>query len=471
MLPETPPGDAGLSLGVSVVKKITLLLMTMALAVAMVACSAAAGKPGETGPTGPTGPAGPPAETPDPTDTPTPTGEPGPVQMTKDIDALIFNDVASKMSTEPRTVELSGHFYPSTGLMYSVEGLTSAGSKLVDAKIENGVLMVMLKADAGYQNTMFMVKATDGTYSDTADVEARRNKPPMKGGQMAPAAVPSDISAADATVYAPYIWVTGAEMEVKAVEAKGGAATDDVAPFIYTGFGVKNSSDDNLGDEKFDHAHFVDDLGNALSFVSALDFADASRLMVVGAKNKITLSGKKTTWYDPDGTGSDPVGENPILVKLSAMDDGELPLAADPVGVFWVSIDMAPTKVASIGQKVLELGIATDNAGKTVETNVEDFFDDDRATNDFLIYYAWSDDPTVVTVTGNLTNKKNVMLPVVTDNVALSLDAKGRGPATITVKAVEYKAIPTPNPNAVTAQHVGAGMGQSVEQTFMVEVK
>ena len=52
MLPETPPGDAGLSLGVSVVKKITLLLMTMALAVAMVACSGAVGKPGEAGKAG-----------------------------------------------------------------------------------------------------------------------------------------------------------------------------------------------------------------------------------------------------------------------------------------------------------------------------------------------------------------------------------------------------------------------------------
>ena len=93
------------------------------------------------------------------------------------------------------------------------------------------------------------------------------------------------------------------------------------------------------------------------------------------------------------------------------MDDGGLPLAADPVGVLWARIDMAPTKVASIGQKVLELGIDIDNAGKIVETNVQDFFDDDRATNNFLMYYAWSDDPTVVTVTGNLTNKKNIMLP------------------------------------------------------------
>ena len=47
MLPETPPGDAGLSFGVSVVKKITLLLMTMALAVAMVACKGAAGVDGK----------------------------------------------------------------------------------------------------------------------------------------------------------------------------------------------------------------------------------------------------------------------------------------------------------------------------------------------------------------------------------------------------------------------------------------
>ena len=165
-----------------------------------------------------------------------------------------------------------------------------------------------------------------------------------------------------------------------------------------------------------------------------------------------------------------PAGENPILVKLSAMDDGGLPLAADPVGVFWARIDMAPTKVGSIGQKVLELAI--DNAGKLVETNVEDFFDDDRAMNDYLMYYAWSDDLTVVTVTGNLTNKKNSMLAVATDVVALSLDAKGRGTATITVKAVEYKAVPaTDPPTDLAAGHVGAGKGQSVEQTFMVEVK
>ena len=443
----------------------------MALAVAMVACSAAAGKPGPAGPKGDTGEPG--TDAPGVTDPLTTQAEPGPVQMTKGIDALIFNDVAGKMSTEPMTVELSGHFYPSTGLMYSVEGLTSAKSKLVDAKIENGVLMVMLKADAGYQNTMFMVKATDGTYSDTADVEVRRNKPPMKGGRMAPA---DDAPTVDATVYTPYIWVTSAEMEVKAMEAKGEAVTNDVASVIYTAFGVTDNAAD--ANDKFSHAHFVDDPGNALSFVSALDFADASKLMVVGAKNKITLSGKKTTWYAAPGA-PETVVENAILVKLSAMDDGGLPLAADPVGVFWARIDMAPTKVASIGQKVLELGI--DNAGKMVETNVEDFFDDDRATNNFLMYYAWSDDPTVVTVTGNLKNMKNMMLTVAaadTDlgimdgDVVLSLDAKGRGTATITVKAVEYKAIPSTAPPAnLTAQHVGAGKGQSVEQTFMVEVK
>ena len=60
MLPETPPGDAGLSLGVSVVKKITLLMMTMALAVAFVACQAAAPKPKDPEP-GPTGAPGKPA--------------------------------------------------------------------------------------------------------------------------------------------------------------------------------------------------------------------------------------------------------------------------------------------------------------------------------------------------------------------------------------------------------------------------
>ena len=118
---------------VSVIKKIAFLVMTMALAVAMVACSGAAGKPG---------PAGPPGskarqvrrQTP-PTPTDTPTVEPGPVQK----------------------------------------------SKLVDAKIENGVLTVMLKSGAKYQNTVFNVKATDGTSSDTITVMARRNRPPMLG--------------------------------------------------------------------------------------------------------------------------------------------------------------------------------------------------------------------------------------------------------------------------------------------------
>ena len=50
---------------VSVIKKIAFLVMTMALAVAMVACSGAVGKPG------PAGPAGPAA---DETPTPTPAG-------------------------------------------------------------------------------------------------------------------------------------------------------------------------------------------------------------------------------------------------------------------------------------------------------------------------------------------------------------------------------------------------------------
>ena len=141
----------------------------MALAVAMVACSAAAGKPGEPGPAGPGA---------EPGDGTPPAGESGPVQMVKAIPNFIFNDTEDGMDTMAQSVDVSEYFHPS-GLTYSLAPLSTVQSNRIDAMLDdNNMLTVKLKTVNRYQNDKLTVKATDGTSSLSLSFHVRRNKAP-----------------------------------------------------------------------------------------------------------------------------------------------------------------------------------------------------------------------------------------------------------------------------------------------------
>ena len=147
--------------------------MTMALAVALVACSGAVGKPG------PAGPKGDPSEpTTTPTDPGTTPGGPVPVHMIKGIDDFIFSDAeGKKMIEEPVSVPLAEYFYPLTNVMYAID--PSMHDEVDSSVTEDGMLKVMLKSGAKYDNHMFKVKASNDISSVAIPFEVRRNRAPM----------------------------------------------------------------------------------------------------------------------------------------------------------------------------------------------------------------------------------------------------------------------------------------------------
>ena len=126
---------------------------------------------------------------------------------------------------------------------------------------------------------------------------------------------------------------------------------------------------------------FQDDAGNKLNFVSDLSVSDAKRLMVIDGEMKVTLLGKKTTFYDgPDlKTTHQAADPNPITVRLSAVDDGGL-VSDDEESVLVVHIDAAPTTKGNIGTKVITLG--TTEKDRAFVPNIVSYFEDDRQKAD-----------------------------------------------------------------------------------------
>ena len=196
--------------------------MTMALAVALVACSGAAGTPG---PTGPTGPPGTDAPTPEPTDPTDPQPGDSPVKTITASRVLRFNNMANGDPDKmPQTVDVSTFFYPKTGLTYMVE-VPAAAKKYFSANIpeDTSILTVeQMEADSTYMNYMFTVKAMSPNETfDKSTIYVRRNQPPMI---VRMSGTPPD----DPRGAIP-IWVTGSEMDIKAmqVSARAEGANDD----------------------------------------------------------------------------------------------------------------------------------------------------------------------------------------------------------------------------------------------------
>ena len=128
---------------VNVMKRITFILITMALAVAMVACSGAAGAPG---PAGPPGPPGQDAPTPEPTDPATPTEPTVPSGAAPTVTKM-FTDIyltlagAGKMKY---VVDLRDHITDVDSLLrYTVE---SSDSTVATAVEKNATLTVTAAA-------------------------------------------------------------------------------------------------------------------------------------------------------------------------------------------------------------------------------------------------------------------------------------------------------------------------------------
>ena len=444
---------------VSVIKKIAFLVMTMALAVAMVACSGAVGTKGEPGPAGPAGPAGTTDPT-DPTDPPT-TVEPGPVQIVTGIDDLVFNDsVDGTMDAMSQSVNIADHFYPA-GLDYSY---APTDSDLVDVTLADGTLAVMLKSGAMYQNNKITAKATDGTSSHMIGFHARRNRPPVKStGEVAGidvAGVPLIMGRAVAAGVIT-VWVGTTEPLELTIDPDGTADTTKKGD-IPVKIGVYDA--DDIADAD---AYFFDDDGNTLSLMpEPLGTADAKKLTVTGG-SKVTLVGMTSTDADPE------VG---IPVQFTAMDDNGLSSASES-HVLNVKIDAAPTNKGTIGTRVVKLSTGAVTA---MVADIGMYFDDDRQPPDAdavdgpLVYYIWSDAKDVALVKGNPDNKIMIVPDAdgeATNGYQVVINAVDPGTATIMVKAMEPREPGEDEDDDDDAYNDTAGLEQYTMQEFDVVVQ
>ena len=476
-------------------KRVVILMMTMALAVAMVACSAAAGKPGPAGPQGEQGAPGTPAE---PGDTTTTPGGPVPVQVIKDTAPIVFNDDdKGKASTASEDVMLADYFYPSTGLTFMLDG---DPPKPVNAEVMGDVLTVSIKSDADYMTHMVKVKASNEIDSEPIEFAVRRNQPPM-------IAMYTGASAAIAPAMGPKsaisVWVGSKATELKIVDlAKSGAtcmaSMMDCIPVYLKGkpadvtqASIGEASDDEAMKAMEDvRAFFYDDLGNSLKLVpEALNTSKAAMLDVMGG-GKVTLMGLKSTW-DPAAVDSPEVtDEKSIMVDFTAQDDNGM--SSLDAHVITVMVDLAPSTKGAIGTRVIKASGKMDADRMVMVADVGKYFKDDRLPRvrdaddpPGLMYYAWSDNPDVALVEGNPENVMKANSDTMVDLIAgsdtsgsaddffpITITAVNPGEAMITVRVMEPKADGTVLailPASGTIAH--GALGQSVDQTFKVVVQ
>jgi hypothetical protein len=390
------------------------------------------------------------------------TGEPGmtgytPPATLKDINDVIINDVNGKIDTDTtQTIDLDSHFHP-MGLEYSVSSsapVESRVSAMLDES-DDSMLTVGLKDEAGYQNNLVTVKASDGTLDQSLSFNVRRNRPPTRDDTRAGAN--SFLGAAteiiDVTVG------TQAIVDKASATRTAKIKTVDAPDVADAEFGIATPAFGIAVDDVPTGIWFLDDIGNVLSFEGETALvADRSKIMITGAAGEISFLGLAST-----GDGNDDAA-TAIKVLVRAVDGGGLNSQA--VEMFEVTVDAAPKTTGNIGNRGATEG------GKAYVDDVQDYFMDDL--NDFttvdtttLNMYAWSDDPEIATVAGNPTNSrtKPPMLSVAVTGVvgadALVIDGKGVGEATITVRVEE----PIAAGDGAVAQ-----LGQWAEHTFLVRV-
>jgi hypothetical protein len=388
------------------------------------------------------------------------TGEPGmtgytPPATLKDINDVIINDVNGKIDTDTtQTIDLDSHFHP-MGLEYSVSSsapVESRVSAMLDES-DDSMLTVGLKDEAGYQNNLVTVKASDGTLDQSLSFNVRRNRPPTRDDTRAGAN--SFLGAAteiiDVTVG------TQAIVDKASATRTAKIKTVDAPDVADAEFGIATPAFGIAVDDVPTGIWFLDDIGNVLSFEGETALvADRSKIMITGAAGEISFLGLASTYVRDSGTST----STPIKVLVRAVDGGGLNSQA--VEMFEVTVDAAPKTTGNIGNR------GTTEGGKTYVDNVQGYFTDDR--NDFttvptLKMYAWSDDPEIATVAGNPTNSRTgePTLIAVTNELtdALVIDGKGVGEATITVRVEE----PIAAGDGAVAQ-----LGQWAEHTFLVRV-
>jgi hypothetical protein len=221
---------------VSVVKKITYLMMTMALAVALVACESATGAQGDLGPQGDpgdTGPAGPSGTT----DNEPPMAVPD--KPFKDVYLALGGD-GKKNPSDP--IDPSGHFMDkeNASLTYKAE---SSAEDVATVKVDAGKLTITGET-AGM--TTIMVTAYDGVNADPGvasfDVMVvSNNAPPVVAFPSGSTFIDTEVSALGTKIYK----MNGDSMVTVMVSIDAGSAgnlSDEVT--VKAVMGAKGDKDD-----------------------------------------------------------------------------------------------------------------------------------------------------------------------------------------------------------------------------------
>ena len=352
--------------------------------------------------------------------------------MIKGIDDFIFSDAeGKKMIEEPVSVPLAEYFYPLTNVMYAID--PSMHDEVDSSVTEDGMLKVMLKSGAKYDNHMFKVKASNDISSVAIPFEVRRNRAPM---------VPmykdsDDDAAAEVRAAIDVVWVgTTKSKELKIGPVGADCMIADCIPIYLKGKPIEVVPVAS-GTAPHARAFFNDDPGNELKlYPERLSATDGDKLDVMGG-SKVTLTGKKSTGNDIVATG--------IMVYFRAMDDDGQE-SADRVRVLNVRVDEAPKVVSEIGTRLIRLTgteTATLNVRQVIVAVTADYFRDPDAIGTGaaeLTFEAKSDKPSVALidmdgVTGGTLVGKNEFKAITGPN--LHIVGIDEGEAMITVKAKE----------------------------------
>ena len=180
---------------------------------------------------------------------------------------------------------------------------------------------------------------------------------------------------------------------------------------------------------------FLDDPGNELSFEGeTASVADRTKLMITGAKGKISILGLATT-YGVDGAAG-----TAISVEVRAVDGGMQ--ASQRVAMFDVTVDAAPTPVGTIGNRGAKEG------GMAFVDDVLTYFTDDRAPEAGVTLIiegaaqykmrAWSSDSKFAVVRGNPTNSRthDILDADLIDNSDAKAPIQTRWGSTVRAKAM-----------------------------------
>ena len=206
---------------VSVVKKIMLLLMTMALAVAMVACESATGAQGDLGPQGDpgdTGPAGPSGTT-----------DNEPPMVTKPLPMVYLAMAGTGVKKTSDALDLSKHFADTekASLNYEFE---SSDKDVATAELSGGKMVVKGKKAGPATITVMVYDGVTDPISETFDVMVVLNN--------AKPVVDLDLASAD-TDFIDIDQTNGADPRSKLGKAlyrtSGGGSVTEIAATIHAG--------------------------------------------------------------------------------------------------------------------------------------------------------------------------------------------------------------------------------------------